>query len=170
MNKLLLILLCLPLLFSCSDSNKTELVMNEVMKICKENNKAFTKEECKCAFEKINKKYPSGKQLIKQFGDPSSIDFDENAFGLSVLSILTECLSVKYLDVNMEDTYNDWEDYLKKAYLQGCIDGQTERENSCKCILNELILLYPNPQDYLELVKNGNIELIDWQKISEKCP
>ena len=131
----------------------------------------YDEEGCKCMLDKVIEKYPNEKSIISKFGDPYGDNFDVNAFGLDIATYLAECLNTENLNINLENTGNNWADYFKTAYLTGCLDGDIEYMKSCKCALNKSMELYPDPQDYLELLRSGSDKEIESYSlyITERC-
>lgn len=116
----------------------------------------FTKngalEYCNCSVEKVMKLYPDV-QLVENLTE-EEINF-----------IALEC--VLQISETEDGVALSWDEETKKAFIENCeIELQGSGINAqqyCACALEEVIILYPNPLDSIDMTP----EVID--KIALKC-
>jgi hypothetical protein len=188
MKKLLLLLLCVPLIGLGQEdwsSPEKKIFLDEICRthplIVELDNSIFGAEGvesfCECISEKITSKYPSKKVLEDKFG--IGINFDKEAFGMDILPFFKECAMMKNVDI--ENTLNIWPDHIKSAFLMGCNNNKdflescmSEKKSElecCKCALDATMIMYPDEDDYIDFMMNANYMILInfWGNIAQNC-
>ena len=155
MKKLLLILLCLPLLYSCNSGWS----INEIFDFkqgCLSTPlpapySESIEEYCECLLEQAMETYPRG--------TPPSSEWDKDWAKESARKCLLDIAGEEYLEDNEEDK-EYWTSLQKDSLLNTCIKScfnsspsalESEVKKYCDCILEKTMIKYNKPTDNMDM-------------------
>lgn len=118
-------------------------------------NKEASGNYCNCMFEKVEAKYSSEAEAAKI--PQSEID-----------TFAKECVNELMIEKEKNSTFGAWwSAEIRKQFIAGCNEklkgSSVDAEKYCTCVLDEMILLSPDP------LNASNIKDADLFKLAEKC-
>jgi len=165
MKKLLLILLCLPMIYSCNSGWSIDEIY-DFKKGCLSTtlpapHSESIEEYCECLLEQAMESYPKG--------TPPSSEWDKDWAKESARKCLLDIAGEEYLENNEEDK-KYWTSLQKDSLLNTCIkscfdaapsSSESQVKDYCNCVLENTILKYEKP--------TNNIDMQWFNQVSEEC-